>query len=199
MPECWRRGLRGAQTGCEMQSEYENFPDLQRELRRYQTLLDMTDLMVRQYSLPELFHELAQRPQKVTDFQLLNFSLHDPERNLMRLHLWEGEPAPEIPDEVPVGESASGWVWEHQTALLFRNLQEDRRFPRVLDVLRIPCPARKAGGFASAGRPPPKMDAAQREAASREAAFLGWIATVVQRDSRPPPHDHPRPKARFIL
>jgi hypothetical protein len=93
-----------------MQSEYENFPDLQRGLRRYQALLDMRDLMVRQYSLPELFHERAQRLQKVTDFQLLNFSLHDPEPNLMRLHLWAGERAPEIPDEVPVGESASGGV-----------------------------------------------------------------------------------------
>ena len=119
-----------------MQSESESFPDPQRELRRYQALLDMADLMVRHYSLPELFHEMALRLQKVADFQLLNFSLHDPQNNIMRLHLWEGEPAIGLPDEVPVPESASGWVWEHQTPLLFRDLRDEERFPRVLDVLR---------------------------------------------------------------
>ncbi len=58
-----------------MQSESENFPDPQGELRGYHGLLDM--LMVRHYGLPELFDEMAQRLQKVADFQLLNFSLHD--------------------------------------------------------------------------------------------------------------------------
>lgn len=125
------RGLGGG-----MRSEPENFPDPQRELRRYQALLDMADLLVRHCTLPELFHEMAQRLQKVADFQLLNFSLHDPDHNVMKIHLWEGESGTGLPTEVPVNESASGWVWEHQTALLFRNLQEESRFPRVLDALR---------------------------------------------------------------
>ena len=55
--------------------------------RRYEALLDMVDLMVRHATLPELFHEIAARLRNVADFQLLNFSLHDPGRNVMRLHV----------------------------------------------------------------------------------------------------------------
>jgi hypothetical protein len=92
-----------------MQSESESL-DSQREIHRHQALLDVTDLMVRHYSLPELFHELAQRLQRVAEFQLLHFSLHDPNENVMRRHLWEGE-GPIIPDVVAMDESASGYVW----------------------------------------------------------------------------------------
>jgi hypothetical protein len=56
----------------------------------------MADLMVHHRSLPELFHELAQRLQRVVDFQLLNFSLYDPQRKAMNVHQWEGQLAPEI-------------------------------------------------------------------------------------------------------
>jgi formate hydrogenlyase transcriptional activator len=119
-----------------MQSDCEFPPDPQRELRRYQALLDMADLLVRHYTLPELFHEMAQRLRKVADFQLLNFSLHDPQNNVMKIHLWEGEPDIGLPDQVAVEESASGWVWQHQESLLFPDLRDERRYPRVLDLLR---------------------------------------------------------------
>jgi hypothetical protein len=61
-----------------MQSGRKLQPDSPRELRRYETLLEMADLMVRHRSLPELFRDLAQRIQKAVDLQFLNFSLHNP-------------------------------------------------------------------------------------------------------------------------
>ena len=111
-------------------------PGSPRELRRYEALLEMADLMVHHRSLPELFHELAQRLQKVVDFQLLNFSLYNPERNAMDMHLWEGELAPEIRCDHSLQESASGWVWEHQEPLLFEDLAQESRFPLVMDMFR---------------------------------------------------------------
>jgi hypothetical protein len=105
-----------------MQSGRKLQPDSPRELRRYEALLQMADLMVHHRSLPEPFHELAQRIQKVVDFQLLNFSLHNPRHNRMDMHLWEGELVSDFPIHVPVAESASGWVWEQQKPLLFRDL-----------------------------------------------------------------------------
>lgn len=96
----------------------------------------MADLMVHHRNLPDLFHELAQRMQQVVDFQLLNFALHNPQRNRMELHLWEGELVSDFPTEMLVAESASGWVWEHQKPLLFRDLNQDKRFPLVLEPLR---------------------------------------------------------------
>jgi len=95
----------------------------------------MADLMVHHRSLPELFHELGRRLQKVVNFQFLNFSLYNPQRNGMDLHLWEGDLAPVISTE-PLTESASGWVWEHQEPLLFDDLRLETRFPLTLDALR---------------------------------------------------------------
>jgi formate hydrogenlyase transcriptional activator len=98
-------------------------PGSPRELRRYEALLEMADLMVHHRSLPELFHELAQRLPKVVDFQLLNFSPYDPERNVMKLHWWEGDVFSGVVREESLDESASGWVWEHQKSLLFPDLR----------------------------------------------------------------------------
>ena len=95
--------------------------------------------MVRHHALPELFHEMAVRLQKVADFQFLNFSLHNPLDKLMHLHWWEGrrgQSMPNLPTDVAVADSPSGWTWEHQEELLFANIGEERRFPRVLDNLR---------------------------------------------------------------
>jgi formate hydrogenlyase transcriptional activator len=118
-----------------MSSDAGSNLDPQRELRRYQALLELADLMVRHYSLSELFHELAQRLQRVAEFQLLHFSLYDPKENVVRRHLWEGE-GPAIPEVVPLPDSASGYVWQNQTPLLIRDLHEDQRFPQVFEPLR---------------------------------------------------------------
>jgi formate hydrogenlyase transcriptional activator len=119
-----------------MQSGPADYPESSGELRRCEVLLEMADLMVRYHTLPELFHGMASELQKVADFQFLNFSLHNPQLKLMQLHWWEGEPVADLPMEIPVSESASGWAWEHQEELLFGNLLEESRFPRVLDKLR---------------------------------------------------------------
>jgi formate hydrogenlyase transcriptional activator len=111
-------------------------PGSPRELRRYEALLEMADLMVHHRSLPELFHELAQRLPKVVDFQLLNFSLYDPQRNVMNLHLWEGEVSSGAVREESLTDSASGWVWEHQEPLLFTDLRQELRFRSALETLQ---------------------------------------------------------------
>lgn len=108
------------------------------ELRRYEALLEMADLMVRHRTLPELFHDLALGLKKVADFHYLNFSIHNPQLKAMQLHWWEGggDAVIDLPEAVSVVESASGWSWEHQQELLFPDLQEESRFPRALDHLR---------------------------------------------------------------
>jgi formate hydrogenlyase transcriptional activator len=106
------------------------------ERHRYEVLLQMADLMVRHHSLPELFHDIAERLSSVADFQFLNFSLYDAQDNSMHLYRWEGEPATKLPDRVPVEESPSGRVRERQQELLFPDLRAEKRFPAVLDPLR---------------------------------------------------------------
>jgi formate hydrogenlyase transcriptional activator len=119
-----------------MQFREQNDQEPLGEVHRYEVLLEMADLMVRHQSLPELFHDIAARLRKVADFQFLNFSLHDAQDDSMHLNWWEGEFTANLPDRLPVSESASGWVREHQVELLFPDLEAERRFPAVLGPLR---------------------------------------------------------------
>jgi formate hydrogenlyase transcriptional activator len=119
-----------------MQPYLQSDQDPLDERHRYEVLLQMADLMVRHHSLPELFHDIAERLSSVADFQLLNFALYDALDNSMHLYRWEGEPATKLPDRVPVEESPSGWVRERQQELLFPDLRAEKRFPAVLDPLR---------------------------------------------------------------
>ena len=119
-----------------MQSGPAEHSEVPAEPHRYEALLEMADLMVRHQTLPELYHEMALGLGKVVDFKFLNFSLYHPENKAMHLHFLEGEPATGFPKELPVWESATGWSWQHQQELLFQNLDQDTRFPRVVEVLR---------------------------------------------------------------
>ena len=66
----------------------DSAPDPGVDLRRYEILLQLMDLMVHYGSLPELFQKLTERLRSVADFKFIDFAFHDPQRNVMRLQLW---------------------------------------------------------------------------------------------------------------
>ncbi len=95
--------------------------------------------MVRHHTLSDLFHEMALRLKKVADFHYLNFSLHNSLQQTMELHWWEGKegaPVSDLPAAVPLSESPSGWTWQNQQELLFRDLETESRFPLIVGQLR---------------------------------------------------------------
>ena len=55
---------------------------------RYEVLLQTADLMVEHRDIAGLFRDLAERLQKVTACDVASFSLHDPTKNIMRVHMW---------------------------------------------------------------------------------------------------------------
>jgi formate hydrogenlyase transcriptional activator len=110
--------------------------DSEADLRRYEALLEMADLMVHHRSLPELFVDLAERLHKVTPFEFATFSLYDPAKNVMKLHIWEGRELAPAPSEASVGDSPAGWVWQHQEPLVLSDLRADIRFLADLNFLR---------------------------------------------------------------
>ena len=114
----------------------ESHFDSEADLRRYEALLEMADLMVHHRSLPELFVDLAERLHKVTPFEFATFSLYDPTKNVMKLHIWEGRELAPVPAEASVGDSPAGWVWQHQEPLVLSDLRADIRFLTDLNVLR---------------------------------------------------------------
>jgi formate hydrogenlyase transcriptional activator len=105
------------------------------DLRRYDALLEMADLMVHHHSLPELFAAMALRLQQVAAADAANFSLYDPINNRMRLHFWKGVELNSILSETDVDLSPSGWTWQNQETLVMNDLAVESRFPVVVNIL----------------------------------------------------------------
>jgi formate hydrogenlyase transcriptional activator len=81
---------------------------------------------------------LAERLHCVVDFDFLTLVLHDPVRNVMRLHILETRlPTPaKTGSETPMDGHPSGWVWQSQQPFVVTDTEEDRRFPEFLQRLR---------------------------------------------------------------
>ena len=105
-------------------------------IERYEALLQMADLIAGRLTLPELFHELSTRVREVADCSFVTFILHDPLKNVMRIQVWEGAEVPEMPSELMMEHSVSGWVWSNQKPLLMPDLELEDRFPAIHDYLR---------------------------------------------------------------
>ena len=71
---------------------------------QHQALLEVAEAISQHRDLGELFHELAERLHRVVDFEYLNLILHDPARNVMRLHILESE----MPRKYPPGNGIPG-------------------------------------------------------------------------------------------
>lgn len=106
---------------------------------RHQALLEVAEAIAQHRDLGELFHELAERLHRVVEFDYLNLILHDPSRNVMRLHILESEkqfrkygPG----SEFSIGETPSGWVWESQKPYLLDDIEKETRIPAIVQTLR---------------------------------------------------------------
>ena len=105
---------------------------------RHQALLEVAEAISQHRDLGELFHDLAERLHRVVEFEYLNLILHDPARNVMRLHILEAEkPRKYGPgSEFPLGETPSGWVWETQQPFILDDIEKETPFPPLLQTLR---------------------------------------------------------------
>ena len=105
---------------------------------RHQALLEVAEAIAQHRDLGELFHDLAERLHRVVEFEYLNLILHDPVRNVMRLHILETEkPRKYGPgSEFPLGETPSGWVWETQQPFILDDIEKETPFPPLLQTLR---------------------------------------------------------------
>jgi formate hydrogenlyase transcriptional activator len=103
---------------------------------QYQTLLMVTESIASHRDLSELFHDLAQSLRNVVQFDYLSIRLHDPQGNVMRRHILERSSPVELDQELPVGGSLGGWVWENQQPMLIDKVENEIRFPRAIKVLR---------------------------------------------------------------
>src|ERR1700730_15467901 len=106
--------------------------------RQLEALLEVSEAIAQQRDLRVLFHDLAARLHSVVDFDFLTLILHDPVRNVMRLHILESELRTEAPigKELSVEGHPSGWVWQKQEPFVVCDTHEETRYPEYMAVLR---------------------------------------------------------------
>jgi GAF domain-containing protein len=105
-------------------------------LRRYETLMQVADLMVDHRDVTDLFSDLADRLQNLATFETASFALHDPTRDAMWVHTWHHSTPAITLAEAPTQESLSGWVWKNQKPLIVPEETLDVPcFPKALDWL----------------------------------------------------------------
>jgi formate hydrogenlyase transcriptional activator len=111
---------------------------LAHERDRLRLLLEVTESIASHRDLGELFSDLAQRIPRIVPFDYINLVLHDPGRDVMRLHLLDApKPSTIKPGlELPVDESPGGLVWKTQKPLVVENLLKETRFPTLTPLLR---------------------------------------------------------------
>jgi len=133
---CWEGLLEGASLCGLAQMDPSRRFEEDGDVGRYEALLQMADLVVHHRSVPELLPELALRLRTVASFEIASLCLHDPEKNVMRVHFWEGGERPSDLAELPVEESACGFVWEKQRPIVLPDLRVETRFQRAVTLLK---------------------------------------------------------------
>ena len=106
------------------------------ELRRFEALLRLADLMVHHQDLGELFPDLTERLHQIAHFEHARVCLHDPLKNTLCSRVWEGGHRGSAPVELPMADTTAGWVWENQQPLTFADLQTETRFSSYLNEAR---------------------------------------------------------------
>jgi len=130
----------------------------------YRMLLDVSHATASHRDLKSLLSDLAGLLRRVARFDRLAIVLHDPEREVMRLHtIVSLEPTFASDLELPVPESPAGLVWQTQRPLVVPRVDDETRFAEVARILRdegmrsfcilpLTTPLRRLGGLSFASQ-----------------------------------------------
>ncbi|HYL10860.1 MAG TPA: sigma 54-interacting transcriptional regulator [Candidatus Acidoferrales bacterium] len=110
---------------------------IENTLRQFETLLEVSESIAQHRDLGALFHDLAARLHRVVQFDYLNLVLHDPQSNVMRLHILETAQPHQIQPglALPLSDTPSGLVFETQQPYLSPDISEENRFPEFVKRL----------------------------------------------------------------
>jgi formate hydrogenlyase transcriptional activator len=164
------------------------------ERDRYRLLLEITDLVARAQSLPEAFRDLAPPVLALTGGELLNLSLHDPQRDRMVTFYWKKNQESGEFDAFPVDEAVKGWAWNHKEPIAIPDIEREQRLPsfvpalinhgvRSYTVLPISTPSRHFGAIGLGKSVPEVLNSEDIEFLSR-VAELGALALEKERAHR---------------
>lgn len=105
---------------------------------QYRALLEVSESIAAHHDLTELFHALAQRLPRVVHVNFIILTLHDPERDIIRVHTIQANVPADLVGghEGPVEESPAGLVWQTQESILIPDLAKEHRWPKVVGYMR---------------------------------------------------------------
>src|SRR5579872_4390066 len=108
--------------------------DVELENPRYETLLQMADILGRHRSLTDFFQDVSERLRALTSFDLIIFAFHDAATGRMYTSYWQGS---EIfaNRSLAVDDTPSGWVWKNQTPLAIPDTSLEPRFAPAMKNL----------------------------------------------------------------
>src|SRR2546422_1631390 len=130
----------------------------------HRMLLDVSHATASHRDLKSLLQDLVGLLRRVARFDRLALVLHDPERDVMRLHTIVSLEPTFIRDlELPVSESPAGVVWQTQRPLIVPRIEKETRFSEVTRILRdegmrslcvlpLTTPLRRLGGLGFASQ-----------------------------------------------
>ncbi len=106
---------------------------------QYRALLEVTESIAVHHDLLELFRDLAQKLPRIITCSSITMTLHDPARNVMRLHgLDTHRPVSAAPElQYPVEDLPEGWVWQHQKPFVCNDVEREERFPKAMPIVRL--------------------------------------------------------------
>lgn len=116
-------------------------PDLlcaESEIARYCALLEVSEAIAAHRDLTALVRDLTERLPRMVPFNFIDLVLHDPVRQVMRLHVLQANIPADIKGggEWAVEDHPAGWVWQTQQPLLVQDIAQESRFPKVISLMR---------------------------------------------------------------
>ncbi|HYC23918.1 MAG TPA: sigma 54-interacting transcriptional regulator [Candidatus Bathyarchaeia archaeon] len=143
----------GERRVAEHQGGVADLPEL------YGVLLEVLRATASHRDLPGLLRELASILRRVARFDRLGIVLHDPARDVMRLHTLAAFGPTQITEvELPTEESPAGIAWQTQQPIVVQSIEREARFAEVKRILRadgmrsfcvlpLTSPLRRLGGL----------------------------------------------------
>ena len=112
--------------------------ELWRKRDQLRALVEVSDAVASHGDLTALFRDLARRLPAAVPFEVIALFLHDPGKNVMRVHMLGTADADRIPPglEVQMNDSYSGLVFQTQEPLIVSHAVSDTRFSTSKTILR---------------------------------------------------------------
>jgi PAS domain S-box-containing protein len=105
---------------------------------RYEALFRVSQAITAHREPQELFQVLAKELHQVVTFDFVGVFFYNEESNTFEIPIFEADKLPRfvLPSDFPIDETMTWWIHRHQKPVLISSTAEDRRFPRVMELLR---------------------------------------------------------------